>query len=278
VKKKAIRPEVRSRLKKLKPLIRKIKKDFRTADIHRFRVEIKKLTVLLRLSAAGGKDPHRPKLLEYIKEWYDALGDVRVWQLQQQFIREVAAAEGSALPYFYLNMLNMREAAGMTRAAGLLWHSGRRLKKARDKILALIPAQTGKRMIKQFLLAEQGNLRALLASGGLAVTSLHEVRKKLKELLYTRAYTGKYLSRFFPYLPREQEIVRITGLLGDLHDYHTAIGLLAQEHTDGIANEAERDQLLNIKKIWVAKSDLLERQARSGIAGLLSPDQIHPRN
>lgn len=79
---------VRRRFRKIDAAYRKVIKNFQTDDIHRFRVEMKKLKAFLLLAENGSDHDRRLKFSKRARKFYEKTGAIRTLQLQQQYAAE----------------------------------------------------------------------------------------------------------------------------------------------------------------------------------------------
>lgn len=106
--KNALKAIITARLKKMQKFGEEIKMHFRDEDIHKFRVEVKKLRAFLRLIALGIKNPKDLKLPKKLKEINTTAGAIRDIHLHLRRM-ETAIPENAAQPDSYFELLRVKE-------------------------------------------------------------------------------------------------------------------------------------------------------------------------
>ena len=245
-------------------------------DLHSFRVEAKKLRAFLGLAGmAGSKNIKLPKKLH---SFYRIIGKVRNIQLQQQRIQKTLTARvedpsAYAIPNIYLKLLST-EASGNRILAGSMAKDKTGFQKEERRIIARLPAHPGKTFVEKFVDLQAKKIRDLVApplptdkslytdESFHIDESLHAVRKILKDLLYTWAYTEQYVAKKFPTSPplTHKDIQALTVSLGDIQDSRIAIELLQPAYTNRVSHERERTHLLDVRVEWQEEKERKERE------------------
>lgn len=240
------------RFKKINVAFRSLSPHFNAEDIHVFRVEVKKLKAFLQLAGIAGtksgKGANR-KLPKKLRDFYHLTGNIRNLQLQEQNIRKSWAAVGKELPHHYLDLLS-REIAGNIILAEPLVKNKKSFKKEQGRIIVRLPARNRKKSTVRFIRTKTEAIRDLLTLPTLTDESFHLVRKNLKDLLYTQAYTEDQYALQPPLPPTYSDIDSLTDQLGDLQDLHIGIGLLQPAYIDKVIPEKERIDLLDLRGQW----------------------------
>lgn len=181
--------------------------------IHDFRVEIKKLRALLRLLST--KQVHQIKIQKDLKEIYAKSGVVRELQLV------VEAKKEKGLDYFFPGCeesLRMKKAK--EQLAGCMHHH--QIGRAEEEIMEKIAGKITNFDIQRFFRKKFLKVQQLLNRSSLSDEQLHEIRKLLKDLLYTAQILENELSICFHDITwnknRETYFSAITANLGKYHD------------------------------------------------------------
>lgn len=260
---------VESRFNKIDQACRRIVQDFAVEDIHVFRVEVKKLRAFLHLAQAGLPGRRSLKLPKRLKKFYDAVGFVRILQLQQQNIGKSLKETGEQVPEAYFNTLGMESAAYMIQAEDLM-KDRKSFRREKSYILKKLPCSVSRSEIKEFVRVESERTAGLLKQLHLNDESLHQLRKLLKEILYTWSYTGEYASLFLPAAFNDKsKIAELTDLLGSFHDACIGLNLLGAGRLEKItATEPERILLFNIRREWEEEKENIRNQVLAMLGAL----------
>ncbi len=267
---------VESRVKKMSDTCKKISKSFAVGDIHAFRVEVKKLRAFLRLAQNGLPDDKKLKLPKRLKRFYKTIGLVRILQLQKENITKAIEETGDGLPGTYFDMLNMESADHIIHADALLSNK-MNLKKTKNNIIEKLPKKLKRSTIKGFVQSEallSTNLLKQLHPGD---ELLHQLRKHLKDILYTWPYIHKQKKILPSTFDGKNKIIRIANLLGHFHDLCIGLDLLGPDRLNRIPTESERMLLLNIKKGWRAEKENIREQVYV-ILKIMRPVSIEEEN
>jgi CHAD domain-containing protein len=204
--------------KKLRLLSKKVAADFEVEDIHRFRVEVKKLRALVRFACPDGR--RLPKRLRRI---YKAVGEIRNLQLLRQSL--VKAAD-PVLPEEFYRQLDGRIIAAKQETRRLLEEYGRMGKLARRLIAGVVALRLTGEVQRSFVrkrIAPEDRPGQMPGSDD----ALHNLRKSLKDLLYVWPFLGngarKQAAAYFGGYPAMQKKAR---LLGDYLDIVFQLRLL----------------------------------------------------
>lgn len=223
--------------------------NFAIEDIHRFRVEIKKLRAFLHVLKTGVKDPGAVKLSGKIKFFYRTIGIIRNLQLQQDRIKKMATETADELPSEYLRMLN-EEAKLKIARAGNLMKNHKPFRKQKKHILSVLKGGHCKIKTKRFLSSESKLLQHQLLLSELQDKTLHLIRKILKDVLYAQPYINHKIKNTLPSSLSDQANVKLLAdLLGNFQDACTGLAFLNFCPMDDLP-EVERIFLKNVEKEW----------------------------
>lgn len=185
MKKKEIEESLHRRFEKINELYGRIISSFATEDIHRYRVEIKKLKAFLHLCATGngehGKSGHL-KLPRTIKQFYRLIGEIRNLELQLQRVNDFFPDE-HCRPSDYLKQLEQRieqlrsEVAQLASPSLLLTGDEKVIKRA-------ICQKFNKRTVKVYMQDILKSIRRLKRER--SDEQLHAMRKVFKDLGFNK--------------------------------------------------------------------------------------------
>src|SRR6185312_1729733 len=161
-------------------------------DIHRFRVEIKKLRAFLRLVKPG----QRHVLPTHLREYYRSLGAIRNLQLQELRLLDAATDDLRRLPV-YSGLLRSQLSVALRQANGLA--SDVLLPHAQSRALEDLPAELGTETIRDFLWKASTGIQSLMAPDAMLTDrNMHELRKILKDLNYNQKYVAHESAHILP--------------------------------------------------------------------------------
>ena len=241
---------IESRFKKINTGFTAVIKNFATEDIHRFRVEIKKLRATIHAINAGTAKYDKLKLPKRLKKFYSAIGIIRNLQLQQERIIKIANETESTLPAHYLTLLRA-EATENIQKAKKIFKSQKSFKKEEEKIKEILERDIETIHAKKFLTLEA----KLLSEQELLIDqkddrALHTIRKILKDILYTEPFISKKTQFTLPpWLSSKKEAQSLTDMFGNFQDACVGLSFLQPFYLNQIP-EDERILLLNVEKEW----------------------------
>jgi CHAD domain-containing protein len=232
---------VRKRYDKIDKALKRLTTSFAPEDIHRFRLQVKKLRSYLSLAGTGKQKSNRLKLPTKLHQFYHVIGFVRNLQLQQQRITPLDHAQYSNFITHYLLLISKDIDYGIVQAMRIVRRK-KTFTKERDRLLAHLPSKLKKATCQKFTRQHLEELKELLQPSSLSDDALHAVRKLLKDVLYTWHYTNKVKSSIpVPEWMSMEEISTIIKMLGSFHDKCEALDLL---HIHYKQQESDSDQRL----------------------------------
>jgi len=218
---------VRQQHEKCLQLGKALARSFGLEDIHAFRVETKRLRALLRLAAAAGRSPIKPKLPGDLKVYYAMTGVLRNLQLQKKALEAAAVRMHQGPPATCLAVLDDR--IGMVGHMVQLYLGasdplGRQKVRWHDHI-SVHAADAAK---EAFI---AGKVKAFILPDGAGLPDdeqLHTIRKDMKDLLYAWPYFSKInIERGIPEgLPSREHLETCARVLGDFQDVIVQLSLL----------------------------------------------------
>jgi len=243
MKKRKTAPLIKHGFNKIDKALDKVTVDFGSKDIHDFRVAFKKMRAFLRLAASdratGGRLHH----------FYQIAGTIRNLQLQQQRIGEEWEDKDHP-PQSYLNLLSAEKSARIEFAKKYA-RKKLSIEKQKQKALTTIGRRLTKTASRRFSRSAAAHLEHLSGARPITDDSLHEIRKRLKDLSYNQLFVNKEAALILPasLLTREKLHI-ILDALGEFQDLRGAIALLQPEYLDRIMDPQERAALAALKNKW----------------------------
>lgn len=222
-------------------------------DIHHFRVEIKKLTMLLHALSSSQNHSNKMKLPKKMNKFYTTIGAIRNIRLQQNRIIELVNNSGEAKPSTYLGLLN-NEAIKKIQKTKIICRSMNDLTKQETKFENTFKKKPKTVSIKRFLLGELKMLsKQMPLSNTMSDKKFHSIRKIFKDILYAMPYINKKGQTYLPdWMSNQTKLNSLTNLLGDFQDTCTGLKFLRSYYLKKVTRN-ERILLLNIKKGWKNK-------------------------
>lgn len=167
---------------RLKKLNREIGTDPEAASIKSYRVQIKKMRAFLRLIAMEAKDPKRLGLPKKLREQFKSGGKLRDLGLLEKRI-EGAKAGKPGIQYETGNLFE--DVSRQSKKIEKKSLSLNDFENAENKLALHLPPRYTTITLKRFLNEKMAAIRAIIARGKFTDKELHEIRKILKDILYT---------------------------------------------------------------------------------------------
>lgn len=244
-------------------------------DIHSFRVEIKKLKSFLRLLKTNHQHPSALKIPGRLNKIYRILGQIRVLQLQEEQVNKELKGTGVPGQDIYLNKIREKTAVCRTEATDAI-RQFKSIKKDKAAIKEHCPDLLLNTTVKKFISAKRNAIRKQLLQESPDETSLHTIRKHLKDI----QYNSSYLKYDLPGLPecgflQTDEIPGFTTLLGNFHDLHVALCLLDDDLKENLLPGDFKSLLLNIRNTWQGDKEKLRQEIYKKCRKFRLPDPDH---
>jgi len=244
MKKRKTAPIIRYRFDKIDKALEKVSIDFASKDIHDFRVEFKKMRAFLRLAASD-----RPARGGRLHHFYHIAGFIRNLQLQQQRIDEEWENKDHP-PQSYLNLLNAEKSASIGLAKNYA-QKKLSMEKEEQRVLTSTARCLSKAASRRFSRSAAAHLEHLSGARPIADDSIHEIRKRLKDLFYNKSFVIKEAALILPAsLLTREKLKQILAALGKFQDLRSGLTLLQPYYLDRITDPRERTALEALKKKW----------------------------
>lgn len=226
-------------------------KTVEAADIHCFRVEVKKLRAFLHLVVPEKK----PLLPKQLRDYYQSLGAVRDLQLQEQRIRQFAGGKAHRL-VAYSTFLKAETATALQQAredAATLF-----LPRAESRVLEALPEKLAADTVREFLWKAATKIQGLTqADAPLEDKKLHELRKCLKDLSYNHEFILGETANILPaaLAAGNEKIEPFLKVLGRIQDLRSGLELLQP-----VGNTQEKKMLAAARHQWEKEKESLRHQ------------------
>jgi CHAD domain-containing protein len=264
MKKRKTAPLIKHGFNKIDKALDKVTIDFGSKDIHDFRVAFKKMRAFLRLAASdratGGRLHH----------FYQIAGTIRNLQLQQQRIGEEWEDKDHP-PQSYLDLLSA-EKSDRIEFAKKYARKKLSIEKQKQKALTTTDRRLTKNDSRRFSRSAAAHLEYLSGARPITDDSLHEIRKRLKDLSYNQLFVNKEVALILPasLLTREKLNI-ILDALGGFQDLRGGIALLQPYYLDRVTDPQERAALESLKNKWGE-----EKERRKQDLYVLLIQSLHP--
>lgn len=215
-------------------------------DIHRLRVTYKKLRALLRMAQATG---HKKDIQQVLKKLYSAAGVIRDLQIHHQTVSDYFL-QYNTLPENYLQHIQQEITEGIyafNKAFKRVSFS-----RAHKLVLRHLPEKLPREKLVKWHTANTDAIKT--AAGSPAEDEqIHEIRKHIKDLLYTESYISS-----------ANNYKEIADLLGDYIDSCVLLTLLDKYLP--YASPDEMMLLANARQHWEVDKIRLKEKAIESIA------------
>ena len=240
--------------------------DFAVEDIHRFRVEVKKMRALLRLLNGGQELTESLHIGKKVHRFYDAVGDLRSLQLQRQTVIDLSKKLTCKIPFGYLTYLQKKEAeAKVSIRSEARQFSFRRF---RRRLVKAAREKWDPSVVEQFIAIKKHELLKLLAIDLYVDEQLHQLRKLLKDLLYIWPLIGPAIVQSFPKKGlTEKKCLALTETLGNFQDLCTALAYFSSAYESHVSGE-ERAVLGMFRSYCENRKAILKEHILDQLSGL----------
>lgn len=255
---------------RLGSLLGQIEENFDKKIIHHFRVEVKKLKAFLRLARleqGSVRIPHR------LKQMYSAAGKVRDLQLHLLRIGNLNK-EGPLQQGGYLRSLVNKLKKEKKELAKVLQQKW--LHKSEEIITEKLPEQLTSKTLQKFFNQKAAASKAILSGGIPTDTSLHFIRKNIKEILYVSYIFQENVQIAVPALWNKTKCKKAEKMAQELGVFNDARIALYYVHPDRLKemNAEEKKRLQPIYRQWNAEKMAIRkkllRKLNQGLSALLS--------
>jgi CHAD domain-containing protein len=234
----------KSRFKKLSDSFQKVPEEFAMDDIHRFRVEMKKLRAFIRLTNLTTPE-HQHKIPKNLKKFYNTCGNIRNLQLQLQRITNLASDLLMEAPDLYLQYVRDEEKLAKKKAHEL---AGSISLRQFEKELTDSSSNLPQEIKTVFVQKSKQRLSILFTLPFYYDEALHDIRKTVKDLMYNYKYADQEINiELPPALARLKNMETLTTNLGDFHDLCIALFLMSPMYLDHLSGLTEKELLCEFR-------------------------------
>ncbi len=197
---------------KIESLSKKSAEAFRKEDIHRFRVEIKKIRAFLRLINVELGKPSVLKVPKSIKKFYKRSGDIRNMQNHLAWVNQFF--RGKSRPSGYLSLLR-----NLLKTYKLEMHDAlppsSRFEYERERIVNKLPDKFSTKSIKEFINQKKSTIKQIISEEK-TDDKLHSLRKALKDIQYNTKFIKPHMAEAEVFI---NDMDNLVDTLGDHQDY-----------------------------------------------------------
>ncbi len=234
---------IRLHTKKMQLLAMQAASRFAMEDIHGFRVEVKKLRALIRLTGPVGR-----KLPKKLRHFYHAAGLIRNLQLFRQTLTNLSRHQFPDLPIKVLEVLDQHIETAKKKALTLIHGKipfGEKMRRLTGGLPIRLTGSQRRAFVGRTLrVLESVDLPALPED-----QQLHAIRKALKDILYAWPYLGNQARRLASSpLGGHAAMERDGRLLGNYMDVCVQLQLL--DGKKEIFTDVEPGLIRQIRREW----------------------------
>jgi len=258
---------IEDRFNKTNHVLHKMTLDCTAEHIHSFRVEIKKLKALIRLFSFGVQDPSTCRFPKPLDTLYKSLGRLREWQIQKQNIAKTAEGMQYAKQLAYMDTINRKTNSCKRRVMEIMGQLPD-LKKYTEQIKNNNPETLTRISIQEFIRTKMLAVQNILQSGKYDDASMHDMRKKVKDVQYIISGSEK-AGETNEQTARLKSVQHVSAKLGDYHDLCITLILLKKEIRKLHKVTDEKKLLRKIKDQWQADKLNLRRRTLDSLQVLI---------
>jgi CHAD domain-containing protein len=233
-----IRNIIKKKTGRIAKLGNAIEKDFETENIHKFRVEVKRLRSFLRLTATvkGNKEI---KLPHKFKELYDICGLIREAQLEQKKIEELQLQ----LPAYSSKLQRQWDEQ---EKAWKKQYSKHIIDKLEDRLTDHAFNEVKPDVLLKFFNAHCKNIQKLNRNSP-DNEDIHSMRKQIKDMLYNTKFAEEEWKDAYKEIADKplKEMDQLSDSLGDYNDLRIMLDHF-EEFAEDSTQEEEQKALLNL--------------------------------
>jgi CHAD domain-containing protein len=254
MKRKALEEVIHNHMDDIEKHCQRVPGSFDHDDIHDLRVGYKKIRAFLRLLKLE-RDAGDIQIPIRLKAVYQTCGKVRDLQLFIPQLKGVAVASAlsSFINYYQRKLFTYKELAVQAIEAAPF-------KKTVNSIKKELPHQLHDDTVQKFMDQKIAAIHIVLLAAD-HENDLHDIRKHLKDIIYTTRIYENDLDTPFPAAPwiPEKELSDMASRLGDFNDRCLAVSLLQEGYNNGLTEEAKA-ALNELQKIWLHEKEEQKQQ------------------
>jgi CHAD domain-containing protein len=206
-----IRKIIKKKTLRIAKLASAIDKGFDPEDVHKFRVEVKRLRSFLRLLSANNKEK-KIKLPGKFKRLYYICGEIREAQLEQKRMQELKLHFPAYAVHLSAQVKYQRNLWEQTYKKSIAAGLNKKIKDSKPGKLA-----DGKLLL--FFKDHCDNIRDL-AKGAISDENIHSIRKQVKDMLYNTKFAEEEWKGAYKKIAKLplKELDKISDSLGAYND------------------------------------------------------------
>lgn len=253
------------RIRKIVRYLYKVSGGFRKKDIHRIRVEIKKLKACLRLLQATDAAFPYEAFFSPFRKLFKKLGNIRELQLQKDHIRSLRTLDSSLLrPYRKQLKKSLKEARKeLSKSFCETFVDEVNESKLNFSKVSRVPST---KELDAYFNQIAMKIKTQLSGGASDAFALHKLRILLKEFTYNQQLAHKHLN----YEPREiafepARAIELQKKLGTLHDTQTVLNQISEQKKEKDWDEDMISHLHTAEMELMERNDALKREVEDDL-------------
>ncbi|MEO5977813.1 MAG: CHAD domain-containing protein [Chryseolinea sp.] len=240
--------DISKRYKKLDEDFERLIPDFGKEDIHSFRLQVKRLTSLLHLTATGKKKFTHPPISKNLLSFYGMIGEIRNLQLLRERIKKLPHEEYSRLQIPYLAFIDSM-IEDQQRKALKHGENKKHFSIDRSKTIEAL-GHLKQKHIQKFADKCLASFSTLTFPAYLSDDAIHATRKILKDMLYTWSFTSKNRIGTSVVMMDKNEIIAMIKILGEFHDKCACLDMLHSHYKSQQIRPKLRNLWRRIENKW----------------------------
>jgi CHAD domain-containing protein len=255
----------------------KVKKDFKPAAIHDFRVAYKKLRAFLRMEALMVADASQARFPQAFKNVYLLAGEIRDRQLFIERLSVKKRNENQATR----KIQSLKREIEERKNNNDLFFSKKDFDEMESNITMHLPLVTRIALVKDFVGQKLEAIQKIALKKEYRDKQLHSVRKSLKDIIYVTAIFREDLRRRVPFTglyPSDyKKAQQLADSLGSFNDMTIALSFVSPSEIRK-ADPGERQYLQSLRRQWLMEKRQLKKQVVRKISEITpSIDQAQNR-
>lgn len=250
----ALKKYFKHRKNAITEILKKISSSYTSRNFHQLRVEIKKIDALFELINYCSKKFHRKENFSPYKIVFRQAGKVRELHMVNTMLKKYLHSDPlSGYSNYLKNILSKERKIFFSITNNKLTEQ---LNKSYDDVTPLLKKVNTKKG-KHYIEKQEKKLQKMLVEKEVATNQLHNLRKLLKKIGYTRQLL-KFPKQQSPNIKKNI----LPGLLGKWHDSQITTGYLKKANHYSAINQEEKNLLKKTIAILAANNTMLLKRIK----------------
>lgn len=250
---KKLKKYLNRRISKIHLLLERSRASISARTFHKLRVEIKKLHALFELIGRTSKDFNAEESFLPFRRIFRQAGKIRETQIHERIFSDLP---GQSMPDNYRGRLKQLQQKRRRRLALLLSELGpsalKRSYSQADRALGSV----GKNRIEEYTRRKRKSIRAMAGQAAISPSSVHQLRKELKDHYYNQKSLGHNDLIF-------KDTDRLLEIMGRWHDYDVLFRRMRKLRGSGNVRLGESNALKNSISIISSERKLAYRRLKA---------------